>query len=64
MTKYTKEDHVVYGLDDATPGVIDVATRRRKKMWARLEAKISVMAISVMVIAGLQIAKFIIEYVL
>jgi hypothetical protein len=64
MTKYTKEDYVVYGLDDATPGIIDAATRRRKKMWARLEAKVSLMAVSLMIITGVVVARFVIDYVI
>lgn len=56
-------DHITYGTDDASPNNINEATRRRKRMWARLEAKITLLALSSMVIAGIVVARFVIDLI-
>lgn len=43
----TKEDRVVFGLDDATPHNIDAATIRRMKMWEKLNTNISKLSVSI-----------------
>lgn len=57
----SKLDHVTYGTDDAAPNNIEEATNRRKRMWARLEAKITILSLSSMIIAGIVLARFIID---
>ena len=61
MKKMSRINHITYGLDDATPETIDEATQRRKRMWARLEAKVTLMTLSVMIVAGIVVARFIID---
>lgn len=58
-----KIEHVTYGTDDADPNNIDEATKRRKRMWARLEAKITILSVSSMIIAGIVVARFIIDLI-
>ncbi len=41
MADTSKEDRIVFGLDDATPITIDSATKRRMRMWESLNANIS-----------------------
>ena len=41
MTETSKEDRIVFGLDDATPTTIDSATKRRMVMWESLNRKLS-----------------------
>lgn len=41
MSETTKEDRIVFGLDDATPTTIDSATKRRMEMWESLNLKIA-----------------------
>ena len=58
-----KIEHVTYGTDDADPKNIDEATKRRKRMWARLEAKITILSVSSMIIAGIVMARFILDLI-
>lgn len=58
-----KLEHITYGTDDASPTNIDEATRRRKRMWSRLEAKITLLSLSSMVIAGIVVARFVIDLI-
>lgn len=58
-----KVEHVTYGTDDATPDNINEATERRKRMWSRLEAKITILSLSSMIIAGIVVARFIIDLI-
>jgi hypothetical protein len=41
MSDTSKEDRIVFGLDDATPNTIDSATKRRMVMWESLNRKLS-----------------------
>jgi hypothetical protein len=41
MADTSKEDRIVFGLDDATPVTIDAATKRRMEMWESLNRKIA-----------------------
>lgn len=41
MADTTKEDRIVFGLDDPIPNMVDEATKRRMKMWERLNTNIS-----------------------
>lgn len=59
-----KLDHIVYGLDDANPNTMEEATRRRKKLVSRIEAKLTIMAVSTMVIAGIVAARFVLDVIL
>ena len=41
MADTSKEDRIVFGLDDAAPNTIDAATKRRMQMWESLNKNIS-----------------------
>lgn len=68
MADTTKEDRIVFGLDDATPHTIDDATKRRMRMWERLNTNISNFSNSVdglkkilMINIGIQLAIAVIQ---